>query len=299
MGKLIDETGNKYGAWTVLELVKKDNKSYWLCECECGTQRLILGSYLRKGKTKSCGCQRNINRHIDITNQRFGRLIALYPINLNSGKGIKWHCKCDCGNETDVALSSLRQGSTKSCGCLHKELASEANKKNIIGQKFGLWTVLEELPERNENQKIVYKCKCDCGTIKNVVGGNLLNGLSQSCGCLNMSHGELKIHNLLTKNNIDFIQEYHPENSDIFQNARYDFYIPSQKLLIEYDGKQHFQVKGSGWNESFEEIQKRDSKKNEWALKNGFTLIRIPYTRYDDLCIEDLMVDTSSFIYKK
>lgn len=236
---------------------------------------------------------------VDVTNQRFGKLIALYPTEKRSGHSVVWHCRCDCGKEKDISISSLRRGLTKSCGCLHKEKMNEVLKKNLVGKKFGLWTVLEEIPERNENQKIVYKCKCDCGIIRNVVGANLVNHLSQSCGCLKMSHGELKIYNLLKENNIDFFQEYHPNDSDIFQNARYDFYIPSQNLLIEYDGKQHFQIKGSGWDEPFEKIKERDFLKNKWALKNNFNLIRIPYTHYNDLCIEDLMINTSSFIYKE
>jgi len=235
---------------------------------------------------------------VDITNQKFGRLTALYPTEKRSGNNVVWHCVCECGNEKDISSNSLRRGLTKSCGCLHKQRASEANKKDIIGKQFGLWTVLEEVPERNQNQKIVYKCQCACGTIREVVGANLLNGGSQSCGCLNMSHGELKINKLLTNNNIDFIQEYHPTDFTAFQNARYDFYIPSQNLLIEYDGKQHFQVQGSGWDESFENIQKRDEEKTKWAINNGFNLIRIPYTHYDDLCIEDLMLNTSTFIHK-
>lgn len=234
---------------------------------------------------------------VDITNQKFGKLIALYPTEKRSGKNVVWHCKCECGNECDISSNHLRRGETKSCGCLHKQRASEANKKNIIGQKFGQWTVLEELPERDINQKIVYKCRCSCGTIKNVVGGNLLNGSSQSCGCLNMSHGELKIYNLLTQEGINFIKEYHPKDFNLFQNARYDFFIPSLNILIEYDGRQHYDMKYCRWNEPFEEIQKRDQLKNEWALNNGYTLIRIPYTHYNNLCIEDLTLQ-SSFIYE-
>ena len=255
---------------------------------------------------ESCGCKINRksttggnNKPVDLTNQRFGKLIALYPTDKRNGNNIVWHCKCDCGNEKDISSSSLKQGLTKSCGCLHKAKMKELFQKDIIGKQFGLWTVLEEIPERTDNQKIVYKCKCACGTIKNVIGGNLLNGQSLSCGCLKMSHGELKINQILIDNNIEFIQEYHPNNFSAFQNARYDFYIPSQNLLIEYDGKQHFAKEGSGWNESFEEIQKRDSIKNEWALNNGFNLIRIPYDHYDELNIKDLMLETSSFIYKK
>lgn len=235
---------------------------------------------------------------MSIQNQRFGKLIALYPTNKRSGNSIKQHCICDCGKEKDISRSSLVAGLTKSCGCLHKEKMNQILKKNIIGQRFGLQTVLEELPERNQNQKIVYKCQCDCGTIRDVVGANLLNHGSQSCGCLKMSHGEFKIYQILKENNIDFIREQHPQNSNIFQNARYDFYIPSLKLLIEYDGKQHFKVKGSGQDEPLDEIKKRDSLKNQQAKENGFQLIRIPYTHYDNICIKDLMPNTSAFIYK-
>ena len=292
---MIDETGNVYGKLKVIERDgKKGSCIAWKCLCECGNYTTVAGTDLRRGHTTSCGCKGGKN--IDITNQRFGKLVALYPTDKKSGSATKWHCKCDCGNECDISINALRQNNTKSCGCLHKQKTSETNKNNIIGKRFGLWTVLEELPERNENKKIVYKCKCDCGTIKEVIGGNLINKKSQSCGCLKMSHGELKIYNLLKENNIDFIQEYHPKNSNLFQNGRYDFYIPPQKILIEYDGKQHFQIKGSGWDESLDDIQRRDSQKNEWALKNGYTLIRIPYTHYDSLCIKDLTLQ-SSFIF--
>lgn len=57
-------------------------------------------------------------------------------------------------------------------------------KINMIGQKFGKLTVLEELPERNKFGKIVYKCKCDCGSTCNVIGLHLRNGNTKSCGCL-------------------------------------------------------------------------------------------------------------------
>ena len=53
----IDETGNKYGKWTVL---KKDENyhrhTHWICKCECGTIASVLGASLRQGKSLSCGC---------------------------------------------------------------------------------------------------------------------------------------------------------------------------------------------------------------------------------------------------
>lgn len=69
---------------------------------------------------------------IDLTGQIFGRLKVLehFKIVDRSGKRVrtKWRCKCECGNITDVAGSSLRSGNTKSCGCLHKEKMSILKK---------------------------------------------------------------------------------------------------------------------------------------------------------------------------
>lgn len=297
IGNIIDETGNKYGAWTVLKLERINGILKWDCVCECGTHRYITGADLRRGHTKSCGCKsQNKNRLLDLTGQKFGRLTVMHLCEKKYYGNRLWHCKCDCGNETNVDTSRLIKGITKSCGCIQKEVVSDVNKIDLTGKKFGLWTVLEEIPQR-VNNRIYYKCQCECGTIKNVVSENLSNGTSQSCGCLKMSHGEFKITNLLKDNNIDFIPEFHPNDFKAFQNARYDFYIPKLNTLIEYDGRQHFVENNAGWDDSLEDIQKRDEEKNKWAKENGFILIRIPYTHYDNLCIEDLIPTTSKFIH--
>ena len=60
-----------------------------------------------------------MGKTIDITNQRFGRLIALYPVGStpqSQGKTC-WFCQCDCGQTHVVVNTSLRRGLTHSCGC--------------------------------------------------------------------------------------------------------------------------------------------------------------------------------------
>lgn len=58
---------------------------------------------------------------LDITNKRFGKLIAMQKAPSRSGKTY-WLCKCDCGNEKEVQTSHLVDGSIKSCGCVsHKK----------------------------------------------------------------------------------------------------------------------------------------------------------------------------------
>ena len=57
-GNLIDETGNKYGARTVIKLHGKDKQgaAMWECLCQCGAISVVSGSGLRCKNTTSCGC---------------------------------------------------------------------------------------------------------------------------------------------------------------------------------------------------------------------------------------------------
>lgn len=55
-------------------------------------------------------------------------------------------------------------------------------KVDLTGQRFGRWTVLGF--DCNKNKKNYWKCKCDCGTERSVVGSHLVNQNSKSCGCL-------------------------------------------------------------------------------------------------------------------
>ena len=65
----------------------------------------------------------------DISGQKFGRLTAIKPTEERRNGSVYWLCVCDCGNEVIVSGANLRQGNTKSCGCLKKELASENIRK--------------------------------------------------------------------------------------------------------------------------------------------------------------------------
>jgi hypothetical protein len=59
---------------------------------------------------------------IDLTDQVFGRLTvkSLSEEKTKDGR-IQWYCLCECGNFRTVAAKRLRNGYTKSCGCLAKE----------------------------------------------------------------------------------------------------------------------------------------------------------------------------------
>ena len=59
-------TGQKFGRWRVLSYSHTEkSKSFFLCRCDCGTEKLVVGSILVNGKSKSCGCwRRDIHRRI-------------------------------------------------------------------------------------------------------------------------------------------------------------------------------------------------------------------------------------------
>ena len=57
MPKFIDLTGKRFGRLTVIRRsYLNNNKTYWLCKCDCGAEKIIRRDKLRSGNTKSCGC---------------------------------------------------------------------------------------------------------------------------------------------------------------------------------------------------------------------------------------------------
>lgn len=66
----------------------------------------------------------------DITNQRFGNLIALKYVGSNNDKKAMWECICDCGNTYVTTGKSLRLNLTTSCGCVKIQRAIQMGNKN-------------------------------------------------------------------------------------------------------------------------------------------------------------------------
>lgn len=78
---------------------------------------------------------------LDLLGKRFGRLIAVESVGPNKHKQIVWRCMCDCGNETFVTATQLKQGVVRSCGCLRRD-TTRANK-TVHGHRYerlyGIW----------------------------------------------------------------------------------------------------------------------------------------------------------------
>ena len=137
MARYTDITGQKFGRWTVMNITDKRTKNrtiIWHCKCECGNEKDVDGYTLKSGQSKSCGClnrelaaERCRATRIDLTGQRFGKLVALFPIYSENGEHTLWHCQCDCGNTCDIDIGNLRSGKSQSCGCTNSK-----NEEKII-----------------------------------------------------------------------------------------------------------------------------------------------------------------------
>ena len=216
---------------------------------------------------------------------------------------VQYLCLCRCGTQFKAKGAALRNGNTKSCGCLKKQQITERNiqqgRQVNIGDIFGKLTVIQDLGMRKQKSRDKNwrwsLCQCECGSAPiEVPNALLLNGHKASCGCI-CSVGEEVIKKILQDNNINFIQEYVFEDlrSKLERPYRFDFAVfqNNQLLyLIEFDGKQHFTGPQGNWKNTrtLEEIIEADNIKNEYCKKHNYVLKRIPYYQLNEINIENI-----------
>lgn len=131
--------GQTFGRLTVIEKSNKTNaarQTYWKCKCICGNECEVSTSHLRSGHTQSCGClgkqrakENGKQNLINIIGKTFGYLLVLERIDdyiKPCGKRVpRYKCQCRCGNITYVNGVDLKNGNTKSCGCLKTSYGEE------------------------------------------------------------------------------------------------------------------------------------------------------------------------------
>ncbi len=124
--KIEDLTGQVFGEQTVIGFSHTDKyrSSFWMVKCVCGSERPVVGSALKSGRIKACGCKRNR----DLVGKRFGRLMVLGRAGYTGGYHVKWDCLCDCGKHNSPTTNALLSGSSTSCGCYHYETFAESRR---------------------------------------------------------------------------------------------------------------------------------------------------------------------------
>lgn len=281
-----DITNQKFGKLTVLEETQNragNGSILWKCKCECGNIVFSIGSDLRSGRRVSCG---KCPRYENLIGQKFNLLTVIADTHTKINDKEVWECQCECGNIIKVHSANLKSGGVKSCGCL------ASTNYDLTNQRFGKLVVKYRIDAKNRNISRKWLCQCDCGNKIIIAANKLRSGQVNSCGCLKQSVGELKIAQFLIENNIPF------ETQKMFNTAKYsrtnrpmkfDFYLPLQNILIEYDGMQHFYpVEYFGGEKAFQIQQNNDQEKNDWCEANNIQLKRIKYTKDEEIIFSEL-----------
>ena len=126
--------------------------------------------------------------------------------------------------------------------------------------------------------KINHKCE-KCGNVYEQRPDDHLHG--RGCPVCNESHGEKYIRNYLDEHNIKYIPQKRFKDLKDKTYLSYDFYLPNNNILIEYQGIQHYEsinIKGIGKYSDLEKQQYHDNLKREYAKNNGYKLLELKYT---------------------
>ena len=138
-GSLIPN-GTKFSRLTVIEaLIDEKGHTKYKCQCDCGNTTITTAAKLKDGTTSSCGCFRkermsNIgeNGFIDISGQRFGKLVAIQPTEHRQAKSIIWKCMCDCGDIHLASAHNLKSGDVSRCSTCKVTSKGEEKIRSIL-----------------------------------------------------------------------------------------------------------------------------------------------------------------------
>lgn len=249
----------------------------------CGNQYEVTWDNFQQGKRcpKCFGLKKLNNEEID---KRIFELVKDEYVRIgeyiNSGtKILVKHNVCE--NTYKVTLGHFQQGKRcPKCSGNEKLNNKEIDKRIFESTKNEYIRIGNYI---NANTKMLVKHNL-CGNIYEVVWGSFQRG--RRCPKCNESKGEKEISNILNSLNVKYTTQKRFPSCKYKNTLPFDFYIHNKKskLLIEFDGIQHFKPVGVfGGEEDFKDTQLRDKIKNDFALSKNIPLLRIPYTEQDNI----------------
>ena len=81
-------------------------------------------------------------KQLNLTGKRFGKLVVIKTAGKTKNGAYLWQCKCDCGNEIIANVGNLKNGHTKSCGCLRVDRCKTNFTKHGLEHTrlYGIWS---------------------------------------------------------------------------------------------------------------------------------------------------------------
>ena len=136
--------------------------------------------------------------------------------------------------------------------------------------------------------KASFRCR-KCNHFWETIAFTVYSGKTGCPKCA-YSKGEKHISNYLNDKNIEYEPQYIFSDCKNIYHLPFDFYLPKQNICIEYDGEYHFmpiRISKSVSKEQAEEnlkmVQMRDGIKTDYCKNNKISLIRIPYTEFENI----------------
>lgn len=133
-----DRVGERFGNLVVTKMLYqyRGEKTYCMCNCDCGSEHICSLSNLISGHTTSCGCVSGDKcwdgRRTNLTNVRFGNLVVVEMLYGYKNGQTYCRCVCDCGNESIVYIGNLQSNKSMSCGCMEGKSIGERFIKDIL-----------------------------------------------------------------------------------------------------------------------------------------------------------------------
>lgn len=265
--------------------------AYFVCKKHLyrGIQKIEQHNLKRLLKSSDCGCDHRIYTICDLReDKRISSDIEIIGRYINNGTKILCKCK-KCDHEWMITPNKLISGRT--CPECNRNKNSKRLRKSHsdyckeLREKYPHLEVISQY--KGANKSIMYKCKI-CGNISiSTSAQRVLRGES-GCHYCNSSQGETEILTYLNKINIEYIREYSFPDCVFEMPLRFDFYLPTYNLCIEYDGEQHYRAAKFGETHSdylhdFEISLVKDEIKNKYCKDNNINLLRIPYWEFKNI----------------
>ena len=191
---------------------------------------------------------------------------------IRPAKHLRGHGCPKCGNEQ----STLKRSLTK------EQFVERA--KQIHGDKYDY----SEFNYTNDKAKSIIICPIHGRFIQQA---SVHIRMKSGCPKCIESKGEEKIRVYLESHNIRYVSQYRFKDCKDKNPLPFDFYLPDCNMCIEFDGEQHFKAKEYfGGKEEFRNIKRRDKIKNKYCEMNNVNLIRIKYTKINEIdkILEDI-----------
>lgn len=267
--------GQSFNDWVVLKELGNDKV---LCRCSCGTEKVVVKSALKDGRSKSCG--HNTNKFKDLTNKRFGHWVVLKELGHSCVQ-----VRCDCGNIEVIQKGKLLNGDSKSCGCHRSKLMQStllqrynettANRAANPREAWQISTIkdrdklAEFIASQYKDTKPTLKQLAIDLNISESYTGKLIHSYeldSYINYCVTRSLAEDEI--------VAFVKSILSSDDEIILNSKQiiypkelDIYIPSKKVAIEFNG--------TYWHSSYMQPSNYHQLKSIECIKRGIRLIHI------------------------